>query len=179
MMEAAAGGGVEAGEAGAAAAGAAAAGADPVTDPTGEAGAVPEADRVTDPTGGPMRDPAGAARILVHLTHGPEHPTRAALAFLVARSAVEQGHAVSMFLAGDAVQLMRDDVVDSLAGLGTGQLRDHYDVLAAAGVRFHLSGGSSRARGVSAADLEGKPAAMSGPDELVRLALAHDRMFTY
>jgi len=44
------------------------------------------------------------AKILVHLTHGPEHPTRAALAFLVARSAIDEGHSVSMFLAGDAVQ---------------------------------------------------------------------------
>ena len=48
------------------------------------------------------------AKILVHLTHGPEQPTRATLAFLVARSAVEDGHAVSMFLAGDAVQLLRE-----------------------------------------------------------------------
>jgi hypothetical protein len=32
------------------------------------------------------------AKILVHLTHGPEHPTRAALAFLVAKSAIDEGH---------------------------------------------------------------------------------------
>ncbi len=32
------------------------------------------------------------ARILVHGTHGPEAPARAALAFLVARTAPEQGH---------------------------------------------------------------------------------------
>src|SRR5687768_4219778 len=46
--------------------------------------------------------------ILVHVTHGPEHPTRAALAFLVARTALEEGHSVTLFLAGDAVQLLRD-----------------------------------------------------------------------
>ncbi len=63
-------------------------------------------------------------KILVHLTHGPEHPTRAALAFLVAKSAIDEGHTVSMFLAGDAVQLMRDAVLDNLNGLGTGKLRD-------------------------------------------------------
>lgn len=37
------------------------------------------------------------AKILVHVTHGPESPTRAALAFLVAKSAMDEGHAVSLF----------------------------------------------------------------------------------
>ena len=52
------------------------------------------------------------AKILVHVTIGPENPTRAALAFLVAKSAIHEGHSVSMFLAGDAVQLMRKAVLD-------------------------------------------------------------------
>ena len=69
------------------------------------------------------------AKILVHITHGPEHPTRAALGFLVARSALEEGHSVSLFLAGDAVQLLREPVLDALVGLGTGRLREHYDAL--------------------------------------------------
>jgi uncharacterized protein len=46
------------------------------------------------------------AKILVHITHGPEHPTRAALGFLVAKAAIDEGHEVSLFLAGDAVQLV-------------------------------------------------------------------------
>lgn len=118
-------------------------------------------------------------KILVHITHGPEHPTRAALGFAVAAAAVEQGHPVSVFLAGDAVQLIRDGVLDSLSGLGTGNLRQAYEAIATGGGRFYLSGGSSAARGVIDADLEGKPAEFAGPAELVRLSLAHDRMFTY
>ena len=31
---------------------------------------------------------------------------------------------MSIFLAGDAVQLMRDSVLDDLVGLGTGKLRE-------------------------------------------------------
>ena len=76
------------------------------------------------------------AKILVHLTHGPEHPTRAALAFLVAKSAIDEGHSVSMFLAGDAVQLIRDAVLDNLTGLGTGELRDHFDPIVSGGGRL-------------------------------------------
>ena len=123
---------------------------------------------------------AGAKpKILVHVTNGPEHPTRAALAFLVARTAVEQGHAVSVFLAGDAVQLLRDATLDSVAGLGTGKLREHYDAIVKGGGKFYLSGMSSGARGVGAADLAGKPAELAPPAVLLKLAIDHDRMFTY
>ena len=119
------------------------------------------------------------AKILVHITHGPEHPTRAALGFLVARSALEEGHSVSLFLAGDAVQLLREPVLDALVGLGTGRLREHYDALVAGGGRFYLSGMSAKSRGLSEADLEGKPAEFALPNVLVNLSLDHDRMFSY
>lgn len=52
------------------------------------------------------------AKILVHVTHGAENPTRAALAFLVAKAAVDEGHFVSLFLAGEAAQLVRESVLD-------------------------------------------------------------------
>lgn len=118
-------------------------------------------------------------KILVHITHGPEHPTRAALGFAVAKAALDEGHSVSLFLAGDAVQLIREGVLQSLAGLGTGNLRELYDGIVAGGARFYLSGGSSSARGVTEEDLRGKPAEFAGPPQLVRLSLDHDRMFTY
>jgi predicted peroxiredoxin len=120
-----------------------------------------------------------AQQILVHITYGPEHPTRAALGFAVAKAALDDGHAVSIFLAGDAVQLIREPVLESLSGLGTGNLRELYQAIVAQGGRLYLSGGSSKARGVTEQDLEGKPAEFAGPSQLVRLSLEHDRMFTY
>ena len=122
---------------------------------------------------------AAKQKILVHITHGPEHPTRAALGFHVAHAALEQGHEVTLFLAGDAVQLMRKGVIDNLAGLGTGNLRKLYDGIVAGGGRFYLSGGSSQARGLSEADLAESRAQLGSPADLVRLSLEHDRMFTY
>ncbi|HVL65046.1 MAG TPA: DsrE family protein [Actinomycetota bacterium] len=119
------------------------------------------------------------ARILVHITHGPEQPTRAALGFLVARTAVEEGHEVSLFLAGDAVQLMRDGVLDNLKGLGTGDLREHYNAITEGGGRFYLSGMSSKARGLDAADAEAKNAELALPKVLLALALEADQTFTY
>jgi predicted peroxiredoxin len=119
------------------------------------------------------------AKILVHVTCGPEQPTRAALAFFVARAVVEEGHAVTVFLAGDAVQLLRDPVLDALNGLGTGSLREHYEKVVAGGGRFIVSGASSKARGVLESDLAGKPFEFGTPHLLVRLALEHDRMINY
>ncbi|MCH7611247.1 MAG: DsrE family protein [Chloroflexi bacterium] len=119
------------------------------------------------------------ASILVHITHGPEHPTRAALGFHVAKAAIDEGHSVTMFLAGDGVQLMRDGAIDNLSGLGTGNLRELYDAVVAAGVKIYLSGMSAKSRGLTEDDLEGKPYEFGLPRDLVRLAVEHDRMFTY
>lgn len=117
--------------------------------------------------------------LLVHVTSGPEAPTRAALGFLVARAALDEGHDVNVFLAGDAVQLIRDAVIDSLSGLGTGSLRESFDAIAAGGGRFYVSGMSSKARGISEDDLAGKPAELAMPKRLVQLAFEADRSFTY
>lgn len=119
------------------------------------------------------------ASILVHITHGPEHPSRAALGFHVAKAAIDEGHSVTLFLAGDGVQLMRDGAINHVNGLGTGNLRQLYDAVVAADTTIYLSGMSSKTRGLSEADLEGKPYQFGGPPDLVRLALEHDRMFTY
>ena len=70
-------------------------------------------------------------------------------------------------------------MLDNLAGLGTGKLREHFDALAAGGVRFYVSGMSAKARGLGEADLAGKPAEFAMPNVLVRLSLSHDRMFNY
>lgn len=118
-------------------------------------------------------------KILVHITHGPEAPTRAALGFHVAKAALDEGHAVTVFLAGDAVQLLRQGTLDQLTGLGTGELRGLFDALVAGGAGFYLSGGSSRARGLTEADLGDLAVTFASPAELVRLAVEHDRMFTY
>lgn len=122
-------------------------------------------------------DVHGKAARSHHLrSRGPD-ARRAGL--LVARAAVEEGHEVSVFLAGDAVQLVREAVLDALTGLGTGSLRESFDAVVAGGGRFYVSGMSSKARGVSEADLEGKPAEFAMPQRLLQLAFDADRAITY
>ena len=117
--------------------------------------------------------------LLVHITSGPEAPTRAALGMLVARAAIDEGHEVSVFLAGDGVQLVREAVLDALSGLGTGSLRESFDAVARGGGRFYLSGMSSKARGVTEAELADKPAEFATPQRLVQLAFEADRSLVY
>ena len=117
--------------------------------------------------------------LLVHITSGPEAPTRAALGFLVARAAVQAGHEVSLFLAGDAVQLVRKDTVATLRGLGTGPLSETVPAVVEGGGTIYVSGMSAKARGVTEADLGSTRAEFAMPDKLVELTFACDRVLTY
>ena len=115
--------------------------------------------------------------MLVHLATGPEHPTRAALALLVAHTAAAQGHEVRLFLAGDAVQLARPETADAVHGIGTGSLAEHWSALAGAGVPVLLSGMSSKARRIDAATREGIE--LAPPEKLVELAVWAETTLTY
>lgn len=119
------------------------------------------------------------ASILVHIVSGPEHPSRVALGLLVAKTALAEGHDVTVFLAGDGVQVIRDATLGSVHGVGLGGAREHFDDIVARGGRFYLSKMSSNARGITDADLEGKPAEMALPTDLVRIITESDRAVTY
>ncbi len=117
--------------------------------------------------------------LLVHITHGPEAPTRAALGCLVAKTAKDAGHEVKVFFAGDAAYLIKDAVIDSLKGIGTGALDESLPALVEAGVPIFVSGMSSKGRGVTEADLDGKGASFAMPPELVELVFEADRVLVY
>jgi predicted peroxiredoxin len=97
----------------------------------------------------------------------------------VARSARQRGHDVDLFLAGDAVGLLRGVTMDAVQGIGTGSLREHFDALTDAGARFYASGMSSKARGVDAEALGGMQVEFAPPDRLVDLAFEADRVISY
>ena len=63
------------------------------------------------------------AHILLIGTHGSEDPTRAALAFLFAKGAVEEGHRPEVILAGNATVLARQTVADNVIRVGRPPLK--------------------------------------------------------
>ena len=119
------------------------------------------------------------SRLLVHIATGAENPTRAALGLLVARTALEAGHEVDVFIAGDGVGIVRPETLDAGYGIGTGSLREHVDALVAGGATFYLSGLSSKARGLTAESLGGLAATLAPPARLIELTFAADRVLTY
>ncbi len=64
------------------------------------------------------------ARILIISTHGSEDPTRAGLAFFLAKGAVDAGHKPEIVLAGDAAVLARKPVAESVLPVGMPPLKD-------------------------------------------------------
>ena len=80
------------------------------------------------------------SRLLIHIATGPENPTRAALGLLVARTALEAGHDVDVFIAGDGVSVLRPETLDAGHGIGTGHFREHVDALVAGGATLYASG---------------------------------------
>lgn len=118
------------------------------------------------------------AKLLVHLATGPENPTRGSLALLVARTAVEEGHDVQVFVAGDGVQYAHPATASTAQGIGTGSFGEHWEALVSAGVPIFLSGMSSNARGIDPASAA-EGVEMAPPAKLVELATWADSTLTY
>ena len=65
------------------------------------------------------------ARLLLIASHGSEDPTRAGIAFLFAKGAVEEGHQPEVILAGDAAVLARQQTVaENVIPVGLPPLKD-------------------------------------------------------
>jgi predicted peroxiredoxin len=119
------------------------------------------------------------ARILIQVTTGPEDQTKAALSFLVAKTALDEGHEVNLFLAGEGVRLLGKYALDSVIGFGTGKLKEHYKAIVKSGGKFYVSEMSAKAREYDESLIEGKPAEFAMPAVLVRLLVESDRALTY
>ena len=119
------------------------------------------------------------AKVMVQIVSGPEHATRAALGFLVAQGALDDGHDVTVFLAADGVQWVNRPLVEAIAGLGGGKLSDNVDALKNGGASFYASKMSLGARGVSEDKAAELGAEMGTPSKLVELSLDSDTVLVY
>ena len=117
--------------------------------------------------------------ILFHILSGPNDTSKAMLGFLLARTAIEEGHKIEIFLSGDGVQLVRDIVIDNLVGLGTGSLKDQMNVIKNAGVTIYVSSMSCENRGIRDIDLKGKLMKKVLPKTLLDLVFSTDKILIY
>ncbi|GLQ56329.1 DsrE family protein [Devosia nitrariae] len=119
------------------------------------------------------------ARILVHVTVGPSDPTKAALAFLVARTVIEEGHQLVLFVAGDGVSLLTAEGAASVQGIGTGKLSEHLEAINAGTAEVYFSGLSAKARNIAPEDIALRGASPGMPNKLVQLTAECDKVISY
>ena len=119
-------------------------------------------------------------KILIHVNTAPTDPTKAALAFLVAKTVVAEGHQLALFVAGDGVHLLTEEVASRTEGLGTGKLTEHFEALNAAhGIEVYFSGMSAKARNIAPEQIVLRNAQAAMPNKLVQLTAECDRVLCY
>jgi uncharacterized protein len=119
------------------------------------------------------------AKVLIHVTVGPTDATKAALAFLVAKTVVEEGHQLSLFVAGDGVYLLTSKVAEETVGVGTGKLSEHIAALNEATFEAYFSGMSAKARNIEPEAILLRGAKPAMPAKLVQLVAECDKVISY
>ena len=77
-------------------------------------------------------------KILFHSFVGSENPTRACLPFLQAVANKERGDDVQIALAGDAVVLMRDPVINAVIPVGWPPLKETFEKVVQLGIPINV-----------------------------------------
>jgi predicted peroxiredoxin len=78
------------------------------------------------------------ARILLKSAWGSDDPTRASFPFLHGAAFADEGHEVQIFLLGEAVSLMRDEVANAIVPVGWPPLREAFDRVIAHRIPIHV-----------------------------------------
>ena len=117
--------------------------------------------------------------VLVHIYSGLESKNKVTLGLLVALAAEKNDHKVTLFLAGDGVNLLSCKKAGEVVGLGTGDLYDHLENLKNSKVSIYVSGLSAKSRGYDEKLLEGYNAVFAMPDVLVDESIKADSVLCY
>ena len=117
--------------------------------------------------------------VLVHIYSGLESKNKVTLGLLVALEAEKNDHKVTLFLAGDGVNLLSCKEAGEVVGQGTGDLYDHLENLKNSKVSIYVSGLSAKSRGYDEKLLEGYNAEFAIPDVLVDESIKADSVLCY
>ena len=118
-------------------------------------------------------------KVLVHIYSGLESKNKITLGLLVALTAEKNDHKVTLFLAGDGVNLLNCKKAGEIVGQGTGDLYEHLENLKNSKVTIYVSGLSAKSRGYDEKLLEGYNAEFAIPDVLVDESIKADSILCY
>ena len=117
--------------------------------------------------------------VLVHIYSGLESKNKITLGLLVALTAEKNDHKVTLFLAGDGVQILNCKKAGEIVGQGTGDLYEHLQNLKNSKVNIYVSGMSAKSRGYDEKLLDGYTAEFVMPDVLVEESIKADSVLCY
>jgi predicted peroxiredoxin len=124
------------------------------------------------------RDSSNKLKIFMKSAWGSDDPTKAAFPFLHGTALAEAGHEVQIFLLGEAVNLMRDAVINSVTPVGWPAMKDIMPNVLANKIQIYACGACCRARGIVETDLQSKNAKFGNPQIFVQLTEWSDRIIT-
>ena len=117
--------------------------------------------------------------VLVHIHSGLESKNKITLGLLVALTAEKNDHKVTLFLAGDGVQILNCKKAGEIVGQGTGDLYEHLQNLKNSKITIYVSGMSAKSRGYDEKLLDGYIAEFVMPDVLVEESIKADSVLCY
>ena len=117
--------------------------------------------------------------VLVHICSGLESKNKITLGLLVALTAEKNDHKVTLFLAGDGVQILDCKKAGEIVGQGTGDLYEHLQNLKNSKITIYVSGMSAKSRGYDEKLLDGYTAEFVMPDVLVEESIKADSVLCY
>ena len=117
--------------------------------------------------------------MLVHIYSGLESKNKITLGLLVALTAEKNDHKVTLFLAGDGVQILNCKKAGEIVGQGTGDLYEHLKNLKNSKITIYVSGMSAKSRGYDEKLLDGYTAEFVMPDVLVEESIKADSVLCY
>ena len=117
--------------------------------------------------------------VLVHIYSGLESKNNITLGLLVALTAEKNDHKVTLFLAGDGVQILNCKKAGEIVGQGTGDLYEHLQNLKNSKITIYVSGMSAKSRGYDEKLLDGYTAEFVMPDVLVEESIKADSVLCY
>ena len=117
--------------------------------------------------------------VLVHIYSGLESKNKITLGLLVALTAEKNDHKVTLFLAGDGVQILNCKKAGEIVGQGTGDLYEHLQNLKKSKVTIYVSGMSSKSRGYDEKLLDGYSAEFVMPEVLIEESIKADSVLCY
>ncbi|WP_018146266.1 MULTISPECIES: DsrE family protein [unclassified Thioalkalivibrio] len=117
-------------------------------------------------------------RFIVAVTAGTDDPTRATLGMIAANVAKQQGHDVTVWLQGEAVNIANRNVYDKIVGHNMPAMKDIVDSLVSEGVPFWACEACAKGRDVGEHNFLPN-AEMAGMGQYVQAVAEFDRSMSF